>query len=140
MKLGEKLQNIFHYYERPEFRGRWYVGKKRPDTLSEKCGKNADQEAVIQNLAEHVKETGFLYMFLKVVKSNIRTRLPLGTKMIALIVDETGEEVRRFKETKASEEKFLNVLKFCSVKHVIVRVIFYKDSLRFRIPLVFDFR
>ncbi len=116
------------------------MGKKRPDALAEKCGKGADQDAVIQNLAEHVRETGFLYMFLKVVRSNIRTKLPLGTKMIALIVDETGEEVRRFKETKASEEKFLNVLKFCSVKHVIVRVIFYKDSLRFRIPLVFDFR
>ena len=140
MKLRDRLQNIIHFEERAEFRGRWYVGKKRPPALYERTGKHPDNEAVIQDLAEKVKDTGFLHMFMKIVKSDIRTRLPYETKMIALIVDEEGDEVRRFKETKASEEKFMNVLKFCAVKHVIVRVIFYKDSMKFRIPLVFDFR
>ncbi len=134
------MQNLMHYDERAVFRGRWYVGSVCPRELSEKSGKYPDKDAVIQHLAENVKKTGFLYMFLKIARSNITTRLPFGTKMIALIVDEDGEEVRRFKETFASEDKFMNVLKFCSVKHVIVRVIFYKDSMRFRIPLVFDFR
>lgn len=140
MKLSDRIDNIIYFDKRAEFRGRWYTGSVCPKMLWEKCGKYPDTNAVVQHLAEHVNETGFLYMFLKIVQSNIRTRLPYGTKMIALIVDETGDEVRRFKETFASEEKFMNVLKFCSVKHVIVRIIFFKDSMRFRIPMTFDFR
>ncbi|MCR4591384.1 MAG: hypothetical protein K5668_11275 [Lachnospiraceae bacterium] len=140
MKLRDRIANFIHFDERAEFNGRWYTGKKCPPELCEKCGSKPDHEAVVQNLSENVNETGFLYMFLKLVRSNIRTKLPYGTRMVALIVDETGEEVRRFKETEASEDKFMNVLKFCSVKHVIVRVIFFKDSMKFRIPMTFDFR
>ncbi len=140
MKLKDRITNFIHFDERPEFNGRWFTGSKCPPEIYELILSGYDKEAVVQNLAEKVNETGFLYMFLKLANSNIRTRLPYGTRMIALIVDETGEEVRRFKETEASEEKFMNVLKFCSVKHVIVRVIFFKDSMRFRIPMTFDFR
>ena len=140
MRLRDRIDNLIYFDRRAEFRGRWYTGSVCPKELWEKCGRYPDNEAVIQHMAEKVGETGFLYMFLKIVRSNIRTRMPYGTKMIALIVDENGEEVRRFKEANASEDKFMNVLKFCSVKHVIVRVIFYKDSMRFRIPMTFDFR
>ena len=140
MKFKDRLQNIIHYNERPEFRGRWFTGSVCPKELSERLGNYADTDAVIQHMAEKVRDTGFLYMFLKIVRSNIHTRFPYETRMIALIIDETGEEVRRFKEAPASEEKFLHVLKFCAIKHVIVRVIFFKDSIRFRIPLTFDFR
>ena len=133
------IKNSRSFYQRPRLHGNFFEDKV-PKGVTVLRQKGADETAFAPSLAKEVGTIGFSGYFLKVMKSGIETVLPLGTRMVALVLNDEGFVIRRFQETDVEEHKILNVLKLCSRKGLRVRITMFQDIVNFRLSVEFPFK